>query len=681
MMKKQLKLLQIEDNDDDALLIVRSLQKFGYQTASRRVETAKELRQALADGSWDIVLADYALPDFDGMTALKLVKKHQHIPFILVSGAVGEEAAVSIMKAGAHDFIVKDKLDRLGHAVERALREMAILKEKEDNERIIQAVIKGMAQATGHQAFHNILTGIGEWLGAEHGIIGRLGPGATIETMAFIADNRPLGNIRYDLEGSPCAEVIKQGVTLISHNLAKTYPQARHLAVLEAESYLGLPIMNKDQVPIGILSFMSRRELRPPDRYQLILELAAVRTASELERLDSEAKRIRLESQLRHSQKLEAIGTMAGGIAHDFNNILTGILGYSEMARHELVHLPETQRKIDKVLQAGNRAKELVQQILTFSRHTSDEKKVVDLSSIIREAMKLLRASIPTSIDFSLEIDNHCAVKAAPGQMHQIIMNLCTNAYHAMTPEGGLLTVRLDQAVLDREAAKRFGVTAGSFVRLTVSDTGHGIPPEVKERIFDPYFTTKDKGVGTGLGLALIHGIVQSHDGAISVESEVGNGATFSIWLPAVASQPIDASPTTIEQPLTQGTERILLADDEQLIRQFAQEILELAGYRVTLASNGQEAWTLFQKDPTAYDLILTDMTMPKMSGMELAQHCLSLQAKVPIILCTGFNDQITKENALQAGVSAYLTKPLPANILCLAIRQALDGVALDSPH
>lgn len=678
-MKKTLKVLLVEDNDDDALLILRSLQKNNYQVASRRVETAEGLDAALKNESWDIVISDYSMPNFDGITALKKVNKYPHIPFVLVSGAIGEQAAVEIMKAGAHDFIVKDTLDRLGHAVERSMREMAILKSKEDNERIIQAVIKGMAQATGPQAFSNILSGIGEWLGAEHGIIGRLGPGPSLETMAFMANNSLIGNVRYDLEGTPCAEVFSKGITLITKDLTNLYPNARHLFVLEAESYLGLPLKNKDQVTTGILSFISRKKLTPPDRYQLILELAAVRTASELERLDSEAKRIRLESQLRHSQKLEAIGTMAGGIAHDFNNILTGILGYSEMAKNELANLPETQRKIKKVLQAGHRAKDLVQQILTFSRHSSDEKKVVDLSSICREAMKLLRASIPTSIEFNLEVTNHCAVNAAPGQLHQIIMNLCTNSYHAMTPNGGLLTVRLDNETLDHEASLRLGVKEGLFVRLTVTDTGHGISKEIRERIFDPYFTTKDKGVGTGLGLALIHGIVQSHNGAISVNSTEGKGTTFTIWLPAFKLPTTVEAPPTIDQNLPRGTERILLVDDEQLIRQFSLEILELAGYTVTLANNGYEAYTLFQMAPAAFDLILTDMTMPKMSGMELAQKCLTIRPDIPIILCTGFNDQITKENALHSGIFAYLTKPIPANNLCQVIRQSLDSRAIPS--
>lgn len=680
-MRKPLKVVQIEDNDDDALLIIRSLQEFGYQITSRRVKTAKNLSAVLNNESWDIVLSDYARPGFGGLSALKQVKKYPHIPFIVVSDAVGEEAAIEIMKSGAHDFIVKDKIDRLGYAVKRSMREIAALKNKDGNERIIQAVIKGMAQATGYQAFHNILTSIGEWLGAEHGIIGKLGPGPSIETLAFIADGRPLGNVRYDLEGSPCAEVVRQGITLITNNLSKTFPSARHVVVLEAETYLGLPLKNKDQEPIGILSFMSRNKLTPPDRYQLILELAAVRTASELERLESEAKRIRLENQLRHSQKLEAIGTMAGGIAHDFNNILTGILGYSEMARNELADLPETQRKIDKVLQAGHRAKDLVQQILTFSRHSSDEKKVVDLSGICREAMKLLRSSIPASIEFSLKITKHCAVKAAPGQMHQIIMNLCTNAYHAMAMDGGKLTVRLDQETLDDDASRRLVVQQGPFVRLTVSDTGHGMSPAIKERIFDPYFTTKDKVSGTGLGLALIRGIVQSHNGAISVESEERQGTTFTVWLPAVALNSVEPPPPVINQILIRGTERILLVDDEQLIRQFAHEILELAGYTVTVANNGYEALTLFQKDPTAFDLILTDMTMPKMSGMELAKKCLAIRPELPVILCTGFNDQITRENAIQAGILAFLTKPVPANNLCQVIRQSLDSKNPTSLH
>ncbi len=466
---------------------------------------------------------------------------------------------------------------------------------------------------------------------------------------------------------------MQKGVTLITGRLSDFYSTPRHLAVLEAESYLGLPLKDKDQKVIGILAFMSRRPFNPPDRFNLIIELAADRAASELERLQNEAERLLLEERLRHSQKIEAIGTMSGGIAHDFNNILTGIIGYSEMARKELGELPETRRKIDKVLQASHRAKELVQQILTFSRHSDEEKKTVDLSSICREAMKLLRASIPSSIEFHLTIADNCRVMAVPSQMHQIIMNLCTNAYQAMAVNGGLLTISLEPTELHDEEAARHRLKSGLFYRLKVSDNGHGIAPEIRERIFEPYFTTKDKGVGTGLGLALTHGIVQGHHGAIDLESEVGGGATFSIWLPQVKEEVLQEE-TTEEGALASGTEHILLADDEELILQFSKEMLAMAGYRVTIATNGLEALTLFQENPNAFDLVLTDMTMPKMSGMELTRQCLTLRPELPVILYTGYNDQVSRECAVSAGIRAYLTKPVGGTKLCGVIRQVLDA-------
>ncbi len=673
-MEKQIKVLQIEDNADDALLILRSIRKFGYQVEARRVETDRELAQALQDGVWDIVLSDYAMPNFDGMTALGLIKERTDLPFILVSGAVGEETAVEIMKAGAHDFIIKERLDRLGLAVERVLRETAALKAKEENERILQAIMKGMARATGPQAFRNILSGIGEWLGVEHGMVAKLLPGGTVETVALSMDGKPAANIKYEMNGTPCAQVASQGLTLISGHLREHFPTPRHLAVLEAESFLGLPLLNQHQEMIGVLAFLSRRTITPPDRFRLILELAADRVASELERLQRDSEHQRLEEQLRHAQKMEAIGTMSGGIAHDFNNILTGIIGYSEMARNELGELPGVQRKIDKVLQAGHRAKELVQHILTFSRHSDDEKKAVDLSGICHEAIKLLRASIPTSIEFSLAIAKGCTVMAVPSQMHQIIMNLCTNAYQAMANSGGQLTVTLSQCELDGEGGGAHNLEAGTFARLQVSDTGQGMTPEVKERIFEPYFTTKDKGVGTGLGLALIHGIVNGHNGGIEVESEVGHGATFTIWLPLLKEVRAEGN-TDHEQPaLAMGTERVLLVDDEELIQQFSKEMLALAGYRVTTAGNGQEALELFRKDPTAFDLILTDMTMPKMSGLELARQAMAIRPGMPVILCSGYNDQVSKDGALGAGVREYLIKPVAGLKLCSVIRAVLDG-------
>lgn len=677
----RLNLLQIEDNVNDALLIQRNLLKFGYQVAARRIETAQELEVALNEQSWDVVLSDYAMPDFDGIKALAMIRESSDLPFILVSGAVGEETAVEIMKAGACDFVFKDKLDRLGPAVRRALRESQVLREKEKNERILQAIIKSMARATGQQAFLNILNEVGNWLGVEHALVGRLRPDSTVETLAFFVDNQLSADISYSLADTPCAQAIQQGVTLIPERLGDFFATSHYLAPLEAESYLGLPLKNKDQEVIGILAFMSRRPFTPPDRFNLILELAADRAASEVERLQCEAEQFRLEEQLRHSQKIEAIGTMSGGIAHDFNNILSGIIGYSEMARRDMGELPDTMRKIDKVLQASHRAKELVQQILTFSRHSDEEKKAVDLCGICREAMKLLRASIPSSVEFHLTIATSCKVMAVPSQMHQIIMNLCTNAYQAMAINGGLLTIGLDQAEVDEEGADRLSVKPGSYARLTVSDNGHGIAPEIKERIFEPYFTTKEGGGGTGLGLALIHGIVQGHHGAIDLDSDIGRGATFTIWLPQIREERMQEELSEENTAWATGSERILLADDEELVLHYSQEMLAMAGYRVTAARNGVEALQIFQEDPNAFDLVLTDMTMPKMSGMELTRQCLSLRPELPVILCTGYSDQVSRESAANAGVRAYLTKPVGGSKLCDTIRQVLDTkAALNQP-
>jgi PAS domain S-box-containing protein len=379
-----------------------------------------------------------------------------------------------------------------------------------------------------------------------------------------------------------------------------------------------------------------------------------------------------MESALRQAQKMEAIGTLAGGIAHDFNNILFPLVGFAEMLQDDLPKGSPQQESVRQILQAASRAKELVQQILAFSRQADHEVKPVKLQPIVQEALKLLRASLPVTITIESDSDPLCrAVIADPTQIHQIIMNLATNAFHAMEPVGGKLGIYLAQVHV--EAQKAPGMLAGEYARLTVTDTGTGIPKKIMEKIFEPYFTTKDKQKGTGLGLSVVMGIVKSSHGDIRVTSEPGQGTTFTVYLPVVERMP--AKPATVgTEMLRGGTERILLVDDEEAIVRMEAEMLKRLGYAVTARVGSVEALEAFKACPDRFDLIITDMAMPNMTGIQLGCEIKKIRPKIPIIICTGFSDQINPENCTTLGIQGFVMKPVIRKELAAVIRGLLDS-------
>jgi PAS domain S-box-containing protein len=391
-------------------------------------------------------------------------------------------------------------------------------------------------------------------------------------------------------------------------------------------------------------------------------------------RKQMEEDKKRLENQLKGAQRVEAIGTLAGGIAHDFNNILAPIIGYTEISMSQLPEDSELRGNLSKVLQASNRAKDLVQQILTFSRQREKEAKPIKCQTIITEALKLLRASIPSTIEIHQRIDPDCGyVMGDATQIHQIIMNLCTNAYHAMEANGGRLWIELAEVHLDeRNRNPKVTLLPGCYARLTVSDTGHGMDAAVMARVFDPYFTTKDKNKGTGLGLAVIHGIVKSHGGEITVSSIVGEGATFQVFLPITESV-FPEEEVRLAVGNVSGNESILFVDDEELIAEMGRELLERLGYRVTVRTSSIEALRLYQSNPTKFDLVITDMTMPNMTGEELAQELMRQDPELPVLLCSGFSHRMSPERAQALGIKGYLMKPFVINSLAQTVRNVLD--------
>ncbi|MDD5222367.1 MAG: PAS domain S-box protein [bacterium] len=382
---------------------------------------------------------------------------------------------------------------------------------------------------------------------------------------------------------------------------------------------------------------------------------------------------IRLERQLRQAQKMEAIGTLAGGIAHDFKNILGIIMGYTDMALLDTPGESPAKRNLEQVLKAGHRGKDLIKQITTFSRRSEQEKKTVRLTPIIEETLNFLRASLPTTIDirqsFAAEVDT---VFADPTQINQVLMNLCANSAHAMREKGGTLTVSLSEMTLGPENASSFpGIRPGPYLKMTVTDTGHGMGPEILDRIFDPYFTTKDPGEGTGMGLSVVHGIVQDHEGFVSVHSEAGKGSSFEIYLPRV--HPELSSESELSRPVPTGRERILFVDDEEDLVDIARQMLTRLGYHVKATSNSTRALEIFRENPDGFDLVITDQTMPRMTGIELTREIKKLRSDIPVILCTGFSEAVDSKRLDILGIEKLIMKPVVTRDLAEAIRRVLD--------
>jgi len=381
----------------------------------------------------------------------------------------------------------------------------------------------------------------------------------------------------------------------------------------------------------------------------------------------------RLKNRLLQTHKLEAMGTLAGGIAHDFNNILSAIMGYTELLENEIPEASEASRYLEHIKKAGLRARDLVKQILAFSRRTETEKRPTKVAPIIEEALQLLRASLPTTIEIRRKVTaGNDTVQADPSQIHQMVMNLGTNAGQAMRDLGGVLEVTLSEEDLaEGERAGELELKPGPYLKLTVRDTGIGMEPEIVSRIFEPFFSTRKKDEGTGLGLAVVHGIVQTHGGAVTVASEPGRGTVFEVYLPQIEKTSFPRRKRASTLPM--GSERILLVDDEEDLVEVFTQTLENLGYHLTARTSAPQALGAFRARPDKFDLVITDQTMPKMTGLELVREIKRLRPDIPVILYTGFSEEITPDKAAEAGISALLMKPLTASEMAKTVRRVLD--------
>ena len=465
-----------------------------------------------------------------------------------------------------------------------------------------------------------------------------------------------------------------------AENDARFYPEIDKISGLKTKSILCVPLKAKSTL-IGVLEVINKEDKTPfTEEDALLLGIFSSQAAMAIEnaRLYEELK-ARLEEErhfqkrMMESEKLKALGQMASGVAHDFNNILSAIIGYAEIALLDIPDKNESRQSIEQVLKASHRAKDLVNQILAFSRQSVKEPRPLKINSIVKEVLNLLKASIPITIDFQQEISMESGmVLADPTEIHQVLMNLCTNAYQALSGKERKIEVSLDTVEIGTEnKTTSLNLNQGPYVKLSVQDNGYGIEPEIMERIFEPYFTTKEKGVGTGMGLAVVHGIVDSLGGAIRVTSEPGRGSRFDVFLPR-----IDIEIETIEEPvepLLKGNESILFVDDEEILAQMGKEMLERLGYRVECRTSPIEALEAFRADPSKFDLVITDMTMQNMRGDELAKELMGIRKDLPIILCTGFSVAITEKKAKKIGIREFAMKPYVMRDLAETIRKVLD--------
>jgi len=379
-----------------------------------------------------------------------------------------------------------------------------------------------------------------------------------------------------------------------------------------------------------------------------------------------------LEEQLAQGRKMETLGILAGGIAHDFKNILTVIIGFTELALDDYTNLPKVKRHLGQVLEASYRAKDLAQQILSFSRSGEKEKRPVKVNPLVKEVLKLIRASLPPTVEIHLDIsDTVYEICADPTQLHQVIMNLCTNAGHAMIEKGGVLEVTLSDLNRDLASISEENPAPSPYLRLTVSDAGHGMTQEVMKHIFDPFFTTKKDGEGTGLGLSIVQGIVKSLDGEITVESQPGKGSSFHVFLPTFENPAAIKEKTTAAVP--HGNERILLVDDEAALVNMGRKMLEKLGYVVTPCTAGLEALQAFCHDPALFDLVITDLTMPDMDGKQLIREFSRRKPGIPIILCTGYTQDICREDFSGLDLDAFILKPYNKAEIARVVRKVLD--------
>jgi PAS domain S-box-containing protein len=634
--------LYVDDNDSDILTTQKHFAKTVPHILIDAVHSGAELLKQLSDtGSgfhYDILLIDYRLPDINGIDLIREIYQVRHIdiPTVLITGYGDEEAAMAALQLGVSDYVSKQTtyLNKLPLVLENAFYSFNLARKN-------AALL--IAQ----------------------------------ERLTIIVENAPVGI--FIIQDAQITFANPEAIGMFGFDDIQTFvglPPAM-LIVPEEREKVFHQIDRRIAGTHELIKFETRAQKQNGQIFDIAVRITTIhhqnKPASLIFIADISQEKS-LQTQLFQAQKMEAMGILAGGIAHDFNNILSAILGYTEMAMMSTDPGTQIYKDMEEVLRSGHRAEELVRQILTFSRKSEMERHPLQLDTLLKEVFKMLRASLPSTIE--IRQDFQISAQALPGMIlanpthiHQVIMNLCTNAKQAMLETGGLLEVRFEDVELDDEAASRIsGLKSGPYLRLTVKDSGSGIDPAIRERIFEPYFTTKAVGEGTGLGLAVVHGIMTHHQGAVTVESEPGKGASFILYFPRL----LDARKTELhtDQPVLTGNERVLIVDDEEPLVRMWTNLLTPLGYRVSGHIHTGEALEAFSRQPDAFDIVITDYTMPTMTGMALAGEIQKIRSGMPIILCTGLGNQLAPDLLKASGIGKVLRKPVGMPSMTAAIRE-----------
>ena len=645
------RILIVEDHPGQLDTLLELMKEEGYVVVG--CSTANEARAQAERNTFGVAVLDLQLPDATGIQLLEYLKqKNPDIRVIINTAFATLGSAKEAVNLGAFAYLEKGGspvrlLEQVRRAVQQQLAQYTKNLETVIGERTTELQER-------EEQFRQLVEHIQEvfWMVSSD------------ESRLFY-----VSPIYEAIWGRTCESLYQDPSSLWKavHEKDQERIQAARRAVGQKDFHEEFRIM----LPDGSLRWVRARTFPIRNAKGEVIRIAGV--AEDL----TEHKRIeealtKSERHFRQSSRMEAIGTLAGGIAHDFNNILTAILGYTELALATVPKHSRTQRNLQEVMTAGHRAKHLVQQILTFSRQPGPGKRSIPLHPIVREALKLLRATIPSTITIQHSIKTEASIVADPTQIHQVLINLCTNAEYAMREEGGILHVMLEDVEVTEEMARvLLGLEAGPYVRLTVRDTGTGMTPEVLERMFDPFFTTKPIGEGSGMGLAVVHGLVTSHGGTIVADSKIGKGTKIEVYLPRAQAPVWDLA--SDRGPIPVGRETILFVDDEETIVRLGQELLTSLGYAVEVETHSPQALATFKQDPHRFDLVITDQTMPSMTGEMLSRELLRIRPDLPIILCTGFSHIMSAEKAKALGIQAYLMKPLAIRDLAPIVRHVLD--------
>jgi PAS domain S-box-containing protein len=639
-MDQPLRILHLEDDLDDATLIHRRLESEGLAIAVRHVQDLESFRSALRSGEFDLVLSDFRLGSAPGLDALEVRRElRPDVPFIFVSGALGEERAVETLRNGATDYVLKDRQARLGPAVRRALREVAERKKRHRAE----------AERDRFYALSLDLF-------------------CTLDARGRVLDFNPswqrvLGWSPDELSARPLLDWVHPEDRQATQGMLAQLAAGKAVASVEnrlqaKDGSWKWVLWSAQPVPMESIVYAAARDI-------------SVRKASE------DALR-RSEEQLRQSQKMEAIGQLAGGVAHDFNNLLTAILGYAELMTMRLKPGDPLLRDVAEIRKAADRASALTRQLLIFSRKQLLSPRLVDLNAVVKQMESLLHRMIGEDI----RLVSHLApglhlVRVDPGQFEQVLLNLAVNARDAM-PRGGLLTIETENVKLKEQFAfDHDAVEPGSYVMLAVSDTGVGMDLETRQRAFEPFFTTKEQGKGTGLGLSTVYGIVRQSSGHVWVYSEPGHGTCFRIYLPQAepAAGASSTVPAVTKEPVRpgSGTETLLIVEDERAVRELTRHVLGLHGYRTLDAANGSEALAVAAAHDGPIDLLVTDVVMPGMSGPELAAKLQTARPETAVLFVSGYTSHAAVRGEILQEGSDFLQKPFTPTDLAATVRKILD--------